>query len=279
MKIGSVATKALRWAAVNTISVFSPAQKIVVGDTTYYISRTDDYISRELQQDEGYHSKRLSNAIQLLRQRSSFQPGGVILNLGAHVGTTLIPAFQSGLFRQGLGVEPAPENAKLLEKNLAVNGLADRIKIAHLAIGEEVGQGVLYLSRTNSGNHTFLEDRLVWDPFRPKVTVQVTTLDRLLNDFEVAPNDVSAVIMDIQGFEHQAFAGGHSLFSQSPPLIMEMDHNFIETQEKLRTLCQDVGQHYERFHDLDDPQLTSRPIDSLEQYFGAFSGYRDMFLV
>ena len=84
-------------------------RRIKLSDATYYISRMDDYISRELKRTGGYHRERLDHGLRLLREKHRLQPDGVLLNLGAHVGTVLIPALQSGVFQKGLAVEPAEQ--------------------------------------------------------------------------------------------------------------------------------------------------------------------------
>ena len=90
--------KALRWSIAKTLSLLSPVRKIKLSDATYYISRTDDYISRELKRKGGYHRERLDHGLRLLRERHRLDLDGVLLNLGAHVGTVLIPALQSRVF-------------------------------------------------------------------------------------------------------------------------------------------------------------------------------------
>lgn len=268
-------TKGLRWAVAKAVGVLSPARKIKVDETTYFICRTDDYISREFVRKGGYHKERLASAIRLLEAHRN-DSRGAVLNLGAHVGTTLIPMLQTGFFREGLAVEPAPKNAVLLKKNLETNGLSHHTRIARVAIGERLGKSVLHLSRTNSGNHTLCANKLVWNPFRPKVKVGLTTVDRLLADWGLEPKDVSLVAMDIQGYEEQAISGGRSLFSLSPALILEMDHHYLDGQPRLHSLCQSLESHYQSFYDLDDTSLTRHSISNLETYSGTFSDYRDI---
>ena len=253
-----------------------PPSEIRTESATFFISRADDYVSRELRDAGGYHGERLDNALRLTRAHRGVSPHGVLLNLGAHVGTVLIPALQTACFREALAIEPAPENQSLLAHNLVANQLYDRVRIVPVAVGDSVRQAELYLSRTNSGNHTLLENKLVCNIMRPHVAVQVTTVDQLLTDFGVRPEEVGFVVMDVQGFERQAIVGGASVFSLSPPMMMEMDHHFIENQQELESLCRSLANHYEKFFDLDDTTLVPRPVSTLEDYFHTFPGYRDM---
>ncbi len=107
----------------------------------------------------------------------------------------------------------------------------------------------------------------------------MTTIDQLLKVHTVEPQDVSFVVMDIQGFEYPAIMGGASLFSLSPPLMIEMDHHYLGGPEGRNVLCKSLEEYYELFFDLDDVTFPARPTSSLNDYVANFSGYRDLLLL
>ena len=103
-------------------------------------------------------------------------------------------------------------------------------------------------------------------------------VSELLADQSVNQKDVDFVVMDIQGYEAKAIAGGLSLFCLAPPLMMEMDHVHVDSPQRLDEICCSVEKHYQWFHDLDDMTCTRRSISSLRTHFAKFTGYRDILL-
>ncbi len=68
------------------------------------------------------------------RAVSNLHPGATILDVGAHIGVFSLFAArhipQSSIF----AIEPIPENYVLLEKNININGLSERVKTFRLAL-------------------------------------------------------------------------------------------------------------------------------------------------
>ena len=274
----AVLAKSVRWSVASAISLLSPMRRIVLDDVVYFIPRTDDYIARQLVRHGSYHQDRLEDALRLLQIHGNASPG-LLLNLGAHVGTALIPLLQTGRFPAALAVEPAPQNAACLLRNLATNGLSQLATVAEVAIGDRTGEALLHLSRTNTANHTLCEGKLAWHPHRPTVLVNIMTIDALLQEQGIRPPEVRLVVMDLQGYEGLAIAGGETLFKHAPPLMMEIDRHFLDSRDKVRLLRRNVARFYQTFFDLDDVTLTPRDISQLEAYCDTYTGYRDFFLV
>ena len=145
---------------------------------------------------------------------SVIKPGDRCLDIGANVGYfTLIMADLVGPTGKVTAFEPDEENLRLMEANLERNGVADRVSVHPVALGNSTGESFLYLSDTNTGDHrTFLPI----GEARRRYAIQMARLDDIRNDV----GDFSVVKMDVQGFEGYALDGGRSAFDAQPRISM-----------------------------------------------------------
>jgi FkbM family methyltransferase len=85
---------------------------------------------------------------------AALQPGDVFVDVGANIG--YYPVIAAGNVGPGgaiLAFEPDPDNFRLLEENLRLNG-CDQVATAFRAgLADTAGPGHLYLSEDNAGDH------------------------------------------------------------------------------------------------------------------------------
>lgn len=88
------------------------------------------------------------------------QPGDVIFDIGANIGTVALLLAAHGR-PNGVTVhafEPESRNAAHLRKNIEINGL-DNVRVHELALGAEPGRLPLFISGTvGAGEHSLLSD-------------------------------------------------------------------------------------------------------------------------
>jgi FkbM family methyltransferase len=109
-------------------------------------------VSRSLLSRGSYDWTAISWLLRVLDQRSR------MVFVGAHLGAVLVPlALQSGS-RNIVAFEPNPPTHRLLEMNLALNGLTG-VKLHRLAVGDSEGSIRFTQNRLNSGN-----SRVTLDP-------------------------------------------------------------------------------------------------------------------
>ena len=65
----------------------------------------------------------LDRALQTLREHGVATQGGTIVDVGANIGTTVVPALVVHGFERGVAIEPDPENRKVLRASLALSEL------------------------------------------------------------------------------------------------------------------------------------------------------------
>ncbi|MEN6473441.1 MAG: FkbM family methyltransferase [Syntrophaceae bacterium] len=86
------------------------------------------------------------------------QPGSVFLDIGANIGYyTVLAGRAVGVHGLVIAYEPDGENFRLLEHNIALNGLTN-VRPFKAALGENSSQGSIYLSQNNRGNHRLFDE-------------------------------------------------------------------------------------------------------------------------
>jgi len=118
----------------------------------------------------------------------------VVVFVGAHIGSVLIPiARQSGAQRV-VALEPSPRNHDLLKLNVLLNELKS-VEIHQVAAGDHEGTLQFTENKINSGNSRVSRSG--------ETQVRVSRLDTVL----AAEPSIQLVVMDVEGFEVQAMRG------------------------------------------------------------------------
>jgi FkbM family methyltransferase len=141
----------------------------------------------------------------------------VVLDVGANIGIhTCVAAAhlpEGGLL---IGFEPVPGNLAYLRRNLARNGLSERVRIESSAVGEAPGETVIHLDRS-SGNHSLASG--VVGGNHGSLPVQVITLDGYLAGAGV-PGPVDLMKVDVEGYDGYVLRGAAGLLREQRPTLL-----------------------------------------------------------
>jgi FkbM family methyltransferase len=179
----------------------------------------------------------------------------VFLDVGANIGTQTVYALVGGDFARSVAIEPMPGNLDMLEMNVALNKLGDRVSIVRSAAGERTEQLTMTLNPRNNGGHS-LHSGFVHDP-GASVEVDVAPVDEMLSRLQIAPTDVGLFWLDVEGFEPQAIAGARSLIEAKIPLFVEFNaktYGPTATAELLKRLAACYGSAYSPGNELRPPR-------------------------
>lgn len=192
-----------------------PVPYIVTGDEEIFIvSTSDKVIGREIFLHDQFDFDKLKLAIAILSREGLAVPRHLI-DVGANIGSIVVPAVRRGYFQSATAIEPHPENLKLLRANLALNNLCDAVNVLGVAVGDESGITLrLSESKHNSGNHSIGGDGL-----------EVKSI--CLNELDIPLKD-SLLWMDIEGYEGHALAGASKLICGGMPFVSEFNIEFIK---------------------------------------------------
>lgn len=179
----------------------------------YVHGERDRHVSLRLREEGVWEPYESSLLLSLLR------PGDVFIDAGANIGYfSVLAASVIGPRGRVFAFEPDPDNFRLLEANAALNDMADCITPVQAALSERAGEGRLYLSTDNLGDHQVFAG----DDVRDSVAVAMLPgSDFLAGKVE----RIDLVKVDTQGAEYQVIAGLLPLLASQatpPRLIVEL---------------------------------------------------------
>jgi FkbM family methyltransferase len=198
-----------------------PSCRVLVefADHRFLVDPKDTQIGFKLMRGRAWQRAELEYAVARLKAARRFTKGGVFLDIGANIGTQTVYALLSGAFSRAVAVEAEPANHVLLERNIDLNGLADRVAVVNCAASDRPGKVDLRLNRTNAGGHSVAAH----GSRRPAPTVEVPadTVDQILRKVSVDAGEVGLAWIDVEGHELAVLEGMAGLLEARPPLVLE----------------------------------------------------------
>jgi FkbM family methyltransferase len=145
--------------------------------------------------------------------------GGIMLDIGANIGTTCIPRVVLGDFDCVYAAEPEPDNYACLVGTVIDNGLTGRVLPDRVAIAN--WSGAAALEHTDRiGGHRLLGDASHMTT--SSVEVACFTVDRWLRRLRVSPEAVTFVKVDTQGWDVDVLKGASSLLRR-PHVVWQLE--------------------------------------------------------
>lgn len=137
------------------------------------------------------------------------RPGTLVLDIGASLGLWTVPL---GRAAQAAGarvwaVEPHPSNHPWLHRNVELNGLQATVEIHEIALGDRSGTVMMELDEPGGGNAAV-------STVAGATAVPIRRLDEL-----AFPAPVSAMKLDVEGFELSVLRGARALLARDRPVI------------------------------------------------------------
>jgi FkbM family methyltransferase len=193
----------------------------------------DQHVSRRLREEGVWEPFETSLLLALLR------PGDVFVDVGANIGYfSVLAASRVGDTGAVFAFEPDPENYRLLVANAALNGVAHRVTAVAAALSDAAGQGRLFLSSDNLGDHR------VYAGSEPRDSLAIT----LYQGSEYLTGRLARLDLlkvDTQGSEFQVIAGLMPLLrtlARPPRVLIELTpHALREAGASGRALMELLG--------------------------------------
>lgn len=138
--------------------------------------------------------------------------GDHAIDVGAHIGLTVLPAARRvGPTGRIIAFEPGSRAGELLQQNLALNFLSERVSLYTCAAGEAPG-----MARLNLGQISGHSSLLALPNSDKGEEVKVRTIDSLVPK----GTRVRLAKLDVEGFEPQVWRGMQRLIADNPGLIV-----------------------------------------------------------
>lgn len=162
---------------------------------------------------------------------TQISPSGMFVDIGSHAGFYAISL--AGCVDKVWAFEPSPYQYNLLELNTRRNELTN-VELFPLALGARAETRPLYVMGQSGGNNTLVKP----DSNNPPMDVIMTdviTLDSL------SPGKVSAIKIDVEGFEDDVLEGCELTIAQSLPLLIVEHFNEDLSGSRLVPKLQGLG--------------------------------------
>jgi FkbM family methyltransferase len=168
-----------------------------------------------------------------------------ILDVGAHVGAFATNAASARPDVRVECYEPSPSSAAFLRRNVAENGLEDRIQVHEAALAATAGTAQLDDNSSGSVHNGLVrgEERLVHGADSPDtrrvIEVRTTTFDDAV---AAAPAPFDVVKMDCEGGEYQlVYASAEQSWASVKRVVMEYHPVAGESWDELRGWFERIG--------------------------------------
>lgn len=184
------------------------AQEISVKVKNYHLQlNPSDYsISRRLYFGEPYEPATTDFLLRTLDEGDTF------VDVGANIGYfSLLASSEVGDSGRVIAFEPDVQNFEILEKNVAGNGLNERISLHQKALSDSSGVLTMNHHPTNKGMHSIVNE---YDNSDSTVEIEAVKGDSIL------PDQVDLIKIDVEGAEPYVIDGLSATINRCHPMII-----------------------------------------------------------
>ena len=185
----------------------------------FIIFTNDNVISKEIFVSEEFDIKKVYKALDFLNKKSKISR---LYDIGANIGVICIPAVKRGLVESANAVEPERKNFELLQMNVALNDLQNKIKIFDYALSDKDNEIIeMELAEDNSGDHRIKNKpqfNIHGEENRKTVKVNSKKFDSLFTNIDPKKD---LVWIDTQGYEPIILSGSENLIKSKTPIVIE----------------------------------------------------------
>jgi FkbM family methyltransferase len=185
----------------------------------------------------------LERATALLREAGRPVEGSTLVDVGAFVGTTTIPALELHGFGRAVSIEPDPDNLRLLRANLCLNGVDSRTTVVAAAASAASGSR-LFLPGSRLGEALRWTKGRLTDASDPTAfRVQATTLDELVECGVVDPGSTGLLWLDCQKQELETLGSATSFIDARVPVVFALRPQRMHQKSPLLARLADAYEH------------------------------------
>ena len=182
-----------------------------------YLLGSSDWISKKLFIDKSFDYRILTKAIKLLGKKNSKL---TLINIGAHIGSTAIPAIKKNNFKNLIAFEPTKRNFRLLKANIFLNEIDDRVQAYNLAISNKKANLHLGTTKGNTGGNRILRNKQ-----KNTEIVKSDILDNYTNNLN---KNNSLIFIDAEGHEPNIFLGAKKTIKKKIPIVFEFYPSLLD---------------------------------------------------
>jgi len=204
-----------------------------------YVLFASDWIPKKLFIDGEFNDKILFKATKILKIKKS---KCTLINIGAHIGSTCIPAVKKKYFKKLIAFEPAKKNFRLLTANIFLNNIEDISNLYNLALSNKKNH-LRIKQYTHTGDY-----RVVSQKNKNSEIVKCDILDNYTSGLN---KKNSLIFMDAQGHEPNIFLGSKKTIRKKIPIVVEFDPFLLNKNWKKGFSL--LFKNYKFFYNLHEP--------------------------
>lgn len=258
----------------------------VENDGMTYLLPTDDvFLGQETFIRGQFEIHKMQQAVELVEAVSPQRVRGRdILDIGANIGTTAIPAIKRYGFGHAWCIEPSPSNLRLLRCNIVLNDLDDRVTVIPIALSDQVGTVSMGLSPYGGSDHRVMAD-FSEDAFGEggwkTISVDTRPLDDVIDQYGIALDRMGLAWLDVQGHEGHTLAGAKRLLASRVPLLTEYWPYGLRANESLDLFHELVAASYTTVMDIGGSQPIEYKASDVASIAARYPGIRftDLLLI
>ncbi|MEM9063462.1 MAG: FkbM family methyltransferase [Pseudomonadota bacterium] len=208
------------------------------GDHLMWCCSGDGLIAAGLAKHGAWQRDDLEHAFATLQERGIRRKGWFI-DVGANIGTHVVYAAKRPEIERILAIEPEPRNFDFICRNASINGIEDRVTPLRVAVSDQPGKLHLEVNSAKQGQHIIRE-------VARDNTIEVTakTLDEILVEHAIDPQDIAMLWIDVEWHEHAVFRGMPSVLAAKVPVFFEYARSAI-TDERRAAWRENVERLYD----------------------------------
>ncbi|MCK4874680.1 MAG: FkbM family methyltransferase, partial [Sulfurimonas sp.] len=139
-------------------SVYLPKQHdsiVLTRNGRLMFNSKDKTTGRILHVSRHHEINEMIETVDLLRNEDIIdnKEDSILVDVGGYIGMSSTGFLLNNKFQKALSFEPSPKNFRLLQKNIVLNGLEDRITPYNIALSDEKGTLDFELSNKNYGDN------------------------------------------------------------------------------------------------------------------------------
>lgn len=142
----------------------------------------------------------------------------IYIDIGANIGTTIIPAAKRIKAGKVIGFEPHPKTFSFLEDNVRINNLLDSVELQNCALGNERGS-IKFSSDLGDDMNKVLTAA------GEGIIVPVKLLDDVAEKFE----KIDLIKIDVEGYEKFVVEGGIKTLEKTECIYFEISEDHFKS--------------------------------------------------
>ena len=151
----------------------------------------------------------------MLMMATLLRSEGIFVDVGANTGVYTVMAGTIVGDRSIIAFEPLPSVVAILKRNLALNGLAERVRLIEVALSDQAGTAQLHLP---DPGHGLVETSASLEPDFQQADSTCEVPVKRLDDIRI-PDPIAVIKVDIEGHEHAFLRGARETILRDRPII------------------------------------------------------------